>query len=50
MAAAHPDVVDALSERIEALLEAARSRPGAVVEEAVDPRVREQLEALGYVD
>ena len=46
----HPEVVEALRARIEEMLAAARARPGAGGREDIDPRVRERLEELGYVD
>lgn len=53
LAAEHPEVVERLSRRLEALVEGYRlgalDRQLAVSEDEVDPEVRERLRALGYV-
>jgi len=46
----HPDVVERLRARLDRALEDARSRPGAVVREDIDPELRARLRELGYAE
>jgi arylsulfatase A-like enzyme len=50
LGAKHPQVVEDLRARIEALLQQARARPGAVVSDEIDPKLRERLRQLGYAE
>jgi len=50
VSAAHPDVVERMLSRVNAILEDARSRPGAIVSDDIDPDLRERLRQLGYAD
>jgi hypothetical protein len=50
VSAAHPDVVERMLMRVNAILEDARSRPGAIVSDDIDPELRERLRQLGYAD
>lgn len=50
LSAEHPEVTRRLRARIDALLREARAQPGAVVSEEIDPRLRKQLEQLGYTE
>jgi arylsulfatase A-like enzyme len=50
LSAEHPDVTQRLLARIDALLREARSRPGVVVSEEIDPQLRERLRQLGYAE
>jgi len=50
VAGEQPEVAARMRARIEAMLEEARSRPGATVTNDIDPELRERLKQLGYAE